>query len=74
MATLADLTSTDLGIGLGLRTTHYATILGERPAVDWFEILSENYLQTGGRTLHVLDTIAEHYPIVMPGSSCPACR
>ena len=69
MATLADLTGTDLGIGLGLRTTHYATILGERPKVDWFEILSENYLHTGGRPLHVLDTIAAHYPIVMHGVS-----
>ena len=61
------LARTDLGIGLGLRTAHYATILAERPAVDWFEILSENYLHTGGRPLHVLDEVAAHYPIVMHG-------
>jgi len=69
MTTLADLRSTDLGIGLGLRTTHYPTILADRPAVDWFEILSENYLDTGGRPVHVLDEIAAHYPVVMHGVS-----
>ena len=59
----------NLGIGLGLRTTHYAHILGHRPKVDWFEILSENYMQTHGRPLHFLDRIAEAYPIVMHGVS-----
>ncbi|MBL9076966.1 MAG: DUF692 domain-containing protein [Planctomycetes bacterium] len=65
----ADLVRTDLGIGLGLRPTHYAEILARRPAVDWFEILSENYMHTGGRPVHVLDEIAAHYPIVMHGVS-----
>lgn len=69
MTTLADLRSTDLGIGLGLRTTHYPTILADRPAVDWFEILSENYLDTGGRPVHVLDEVAARYPVVMHGVS-----
>ncbi|RYZ65402.1 MAG: DUF692 domain-containing protein [Proteobacteria bacterium] len=59
----------NLGIGLGLRTAHYPTILETWPAVDWFEILSENYMQTAGRPLHVLDRIAERYPIVMHGVS-----
>lgn len=59
----------DLGIGLGLRTVHYAHILERRPAVDWFEIISENYLETSGRPLEFLDAIAEHYPIVMHGVS-----
>ncbi len=59
----------DLGVGLGLRTVHYAHILEERPAVDWFEILSENYMQTAGRPLHFLDAIAERYPIAMHGVS-----
>jgi uncharacterized protein len=59
----------DLGIGLGLRTVHYAHILEQRPAVDWFEIISENYLETSGRPLDFLDAIAEHYPIVMHGVS-----
>lgn len=59
----------NLGIGLGLRTAHYAHILEHRPAVDWFEILSENYMQTRGRPLHFLDQVAERYPIVMHGVS-----
>jgi uncharacterized protein (UPF0276 family) len=59
----------DLGIGLGLRTVHYAHILERRPAVDWFEIISENYLETSGRPLEFLDAIAERYPIVMHGVS-----
>jgi len=59
----------NLGIGLGLRTVHYATILEQRPDVAWFEILSENYMQTSGRPLDFLDAIAEHYPIAMHGVS-----
>ena len=59
----------NLGIGLGLRTAHYAYILEHQPAVSWFEILSENYLQTRGRPLHFLDRISERYPIVMHGVS-----
>ena len=59
----------ELGIGLGLRTVHYAHILEQRPAVGWFEIISENYLETSGRPLDFLDAIAQHYPIVMHGVS-----
>ncbi len=59
----------DLGVGVGLRTVHYAHILETKPAVDFFEILSENYLDTGGRPLWVLDQVAERYPIVMHGVS-----
>ncbi|GAB4513150.1 MAG: DUF692 domain-containing protein [Sulfuricaulis sp.] len=58
-----------LGFGLGLRPTHYETILNDRPAVDWFEIISENYLIPGGKPLHYLDRIRERYPMVMHGVS-----
>ncbi|HEV7429417.1 MAG TPA: DUF692 family protein, partial [Thermoanaerobaculia bacterium] len=34
----------DLGIGVGLRTVHFSHILGSQPDVDWFEALSENYM------------------------------
>jgi len=57
----------NLGIGVGLRTVHYAHVLEHQPDVDWFEIISENYMQTAGRPLHILDQIAERYPIVMHG-------
>jgi uncharacterized protein (UPF0276 family) len=59
----------DLGVGLGLRTAHYSHVIEERPAVDWFEILSENYMQTAGRPLYFLDAVAERYPVVMHGVS-----
>jgi len=59
----------DLGVGIGLRTVHYAHILETKPEVDFFEILSENYLDTGGRPLRVLDQVAERYPVVMHGVS-----
>lgn len=59
----------ELGVGLGLRTVHYEHILEYAPKVDWFEILSENYMQTRGRPLDYLDAIAERYPIAMHGVS-----
>jgi uncharacterized protein (UPF0276 family) len=59
----------DLGIGLGLRTVHYGHLLEHWPDVGWFEIISENYMQTAGRPLYFLDQIAERYPIVMHGVS-----
>jgi uncharacterized protein (UPF0276 family) len=59
----------DLGIGVGLRTPHFAHILAREPDVDWFEILSENFMHTGGRPMQVLDQIAARYKIVMHGVS-----
>lgn len=59
----------DLGLGVGLRTVHFDHILANWPRVDWFEIISENFMDTEGRPLHVLDQIAERYPIVMHGVS-----
>jgi uncharacterized protein (UPF0276 family) len=58
-----------LGFGLGLRPDHYIEILRDRPAVDWFEIISENYMVPGGRPLHFLDRFRERYPLVMHGVS-----
>lgn len=58
-----------LGYGLGLRSHYYEAILAQRPSVDWFEIVSENYLVAGGKALYYLDAIAEHYPLVMHGVS-----
>ena len=58
-----------LGFGLGLRPQHYQEILEGTPAVDWFEIISENYMIEGGQPLHMLDLIRERYPIVMHGVS-----
>ncbi|MEX0704798.1 MAG: DUF692 domain-containing protein [Planctomycetales bacterium] len=59
----------NLGLGVGLRSVHYAHILEHEPAVDWFEIISENYIDSRGRPRYVLEQIAERYPIVMHGVS-----
>lgn len=60
---------TDYGIGIGLRVPHYQHILTRRPTVDWFEIISENYLVDGGRPLEVLDQILAQYRVVQHGVS-----
>ena len=59
----------DLGIGVGLRTVHFSHVLGQEPDVDWFEALSENYLDTHGRPRYVLEKVAERYPVVLHGVS-----
>jgi uncharacterized protein (UPF0276 family) len=58
-----------LGFGLGLRPQHYAEILEGSPKVDWFEVISENYMVDGGQPLRMLDRIRERYPVVMHGVS-----
>ncbi|MDR3401919.1 MAG: DUF692 domain-containing protein [Chthoniobacter sp.] len=60
---------TEYGIGIGLRIPHYAHIFEKKPVVDWFEIISENYMVEGGRALHVLDQILEQYRVVQHGVS-----
>ena len=53
-----------LGFGLGLRPQHYAEILDADtpPPIDWFEIISENYMVDGGRPRHMLDRVRELEP------------
>jgi uncharacterized protein (UPF0276 family) len=58
-----------LGYGLGLRSTYYQQILEQSPDVDWFEVVSENFMVQGGKALYYLDAIAERYPLVMHGVS-----
>jgi len=58
-----------LGFGLGLRPEHYPHILEHSPDVDWFEIISENYMETEGRPKYMLEQIREKYPLVMHGVS-----
>lgn len=57
------------GLGLGLRSKHFNYILENNPEVDWFEIISENFMDSGGRPKHVLRQIAERYRVVMHGVS-----
>lgn len=58
-----------LGLGVGLRNEHFNHILAEKPDVDWFEAISENFMDSGGRPGWVIRQIAEHYPVVLHGVS-----
>src|SRR6266851_4781397 len=60
---------TFLGFGVGLRRQHYSHVLETRPAMDWFEVISENFMVAGGRPLQVLEKVREHYPVVLHGVS-----
>lgn len=59
----------NLGIGISLRTYHYNEIFDQQPNIDWFEIISENYMIDGGKPIEYLDKILEHYTIVQHGVS-----
>lgn len=59
----------DLGVGVGLRVPHYATILGRRPTVDFFEVISENFMVGGGKPMYHLDQVLESYRVVQHGVS-----
>jgi uncharacterized protein len=58
-----------LGFGLGLRSQHYEYVLAHQPAVDWFELITENYLAPGGRPRAMVHKIRAHYPVVLHGLS-----
>ena len=58
-----------LGLGVGLRPQHYQHILEHGPQVDWFEIISENFIDNHGYGRHVLEVVAAQVPIVMHGVS-----
>jgi len=58
-----------LGFGVGLRRPHYGHVLEQHPPMDWFEVISENFMVEGGRALEVLAGARAHYPVVMHGVS-----
>jgi uncharacterized protein (UPF0276 family) len=58
-----------LGLGLGLRSVHFDRILADWPRVDWFEAISENFMDSGGRPGNVIRQVAERYPVVLHGVS-----
>jgi uncharacterized protein (UPF0276 family) len=58
-----------LGHGIGLRPPHYAAVIEQLPPVDWFEVISENFMVEGGNPRRVLRQVREHYPVVLHGVS-----
>ncbi len=67
METNIKISKSDLGCGVGLRPRHYPVITSEWPAVDWFEAVTENYMDTGGRPLEILEKVRKHYPVALHG-------
>ncbi len=60
----------NLGFGLGLRAQHYDIILETRPkSVDWFEIISENFIEAHNGYWDFLADLRQDYPIIMHGVS-----
>src|SRR5437868_6818654 len=59
----------DLGVGVGFRAPHYAHVLASRPAMDWFEVISENFMVPGGRPLETLGLLHDAYRVVPHGVS-----
>jgi uncharacterized protein (UPF0276 family) len=57
------------GFGLGLRTEHFDAVLEGAPGVDWFEIISENFMVAGGKPRHYLEAIRARHPLAMHGVS-----
>ncbi len=55
------------GAGIGLRSLHYQYILTEKPKVNWFEVLSDNYFCAGGLPLFHLEKIRQDYPVTLHG-------
>jgi uncharacterized protein (UPF0276 family) len=58
-----------LGLGLGLRNVHFDAILSSAPRDLWFEAISENFMDSGGRPRAMLRAIAERHPVVLHGVS-----
>jgi uncharacterized protein len=58
-----------LGHGIGLRSEHYADVLGTNPPVDWFEVISDNFMEPGGNPRRVLRAVRERWPVVLHGVS-----
>lgn len=59
-----------LGHGIGLRREHFPHLLAEGPGVvDWFEAISENFFEPGGRPKAVLERVRAARPIVLHGVS-----
>ncbi len=54
---------------MGLRREHFERVLAGPTRVDWFEVVSENFMVKGGRPLHVLERVRRDYPVVLHGVS-----
>lgn len=57
-------------LGLGLRREHFSWLLENQPQVTtWFEAISENFMDTQGRPLAVLEHVRGDRPVALHGVS-----
>lgn len=66
---MTDRISVFAGFGLGLRSDHYADFIDGEVAVDFVEVISENFMLDGGRPLRILEQVRRQYPVVLHGVS-----
>ena len=59
----------NLGVGVGFRTLHYRQIFQDLPPMDWFEVISENFMVDGGAPRFNLERLLDSYPVVPHGVS-----
>jgi uncharacterized protein (UPF0276 family) len=59
----------NLGLGVGLRNKHFNYLLHNPVQVDWFEIITENFMDDFGFARHVLMHVRKQVPVVMHGVS-----
>src|ERR1044071_8105620 len=59
----------DRGVGVGFRIPHHTRVLDEHPPMDWFEVISENFMVAGGRPIATLERLSSHYRVVPHGVS-----
>jgi len=55
------------GFGLGLRQPHYEQVLREHPTMDFFEVLSENFMEAHPGHWELLADLRRHYPLILHG-------
>ena len=56
-----------MGIGVSLRRQHYCDLFHTPHPIDWFEIVSENYMNYGGMSRQVISQLKDNYPLVCHG-------
>ncbi len=59
----------NLGLGVGLRNQHFPYLMSHDPEVEWFEVISENFINNFGYARRVLERVAAVRPVVMHGVS-----
>ncbi len=56
-----------VGMGVGLKSAHYAEIREAPGRVDWFEAITENFLDSHGPARRQLEAIRANHPVALHG-------